>query len=136
MNNGNTIGYLILNPLDNTQQYISSADLETLEEAQNQGMVLIREDSDGTRDFATPQEVYDWITRDTSMSIHIVQQEVFVPIMESLLELMESSMKPAVALLSVSGEKKTVNNKVDDFNSKVNDMLERYKPNIEDIETE
>lgn len=136
MNNGNTIGYLILNPLDNTQQYISSADLETLEEAQNQGMVLIREDSDGTRDFATPDEVYEWLTRDTSMSINIVQQEVFVPIMESLLELIESSMKPAVALLSVSGEKKTVNNKFDDFKSKVNDMLERYKPNIEDSETE
>lgn len=132
-NNKKIGGFIFLDPINNVQEYIVSADLETMRQAKAQGCIFLVEYLDGTRDIVDPEEINLELMGEHN-SMHLVRQEEFVPIMESMLELMEESMTPAVALLSVAGQKKTVNQKFEDFRDRVNFMLDKYKPNIEEAQ--
>lgn len=128
------IGYLAVDVERNNQSYITGGTLEDLKKAADMGIVFVAEFADGTRKIVKPEQINFENLRQTS-EIHIVQQEIFVPLMESLLELMEESMSPAVSVLSITpgvgGTAKTINHKFADFKDKVNNMLEIYKPNLE-----
>lgn len=122
--------FILCDPRAKMEKYIVPDDMPHIQEAINQGYVLMVEYKDETRDYIMPDEI------DFSLLLHeetfyIVQQEVFVPLMKSMLELIEESMTPAVALLSVTGQKKAVNEKFEAFKEQMNNMLERYEPNLE-----
>lgn len=136
INESKEIKYFILcDPRAKIEKYVVPEDLPHLREAVSQGYVLMVEYSDETRDYITPDEV-DFSYMHKEETFYIVQQEVFVPLMKSMLELMEESMTPAVALLSVTGQKKAVNEKFEAFKEQMNNMLERYEPNLKNIKDE
>lgn len=135
MDEKQVVGFILNDSTNQTQQYITDASLDSLKAAQKDGCNFLVEYLDGTRETILPEDI-DYSLLEHTQTINIVQQEVFVPMMNAMLDLMEESMTPAVALLSVSGQKKSVTSKFDVFKSLVEDMNDRYLPNIEGSESE
>lgn len=123
-------GFLVVDPVANMQEYISNIDLDAMREAVAMGCTLVAEYRDGTRTRVDPEEIVAYFA-ERKTEIHVVRQEEFVPIMHALMDLMEESMAPAVALLSVSGQQKNVNSKFAALKQEVDAMLEKYEPNLE-----
>lgn len=121
-------GFIVLDPINNVQEYITQVDIQALRQAQAAHCVLLVEYMDGTRDVVEPEEVDLSIIGDTQ-TIHIVQQEVYVPMMNALLELMEETAQPVASISAMSA--KPVKSKLAVFKELVENMNEKYMPNLE-----
>lgn len=129
-------GFVALNPLAGVVEYINTFELPDLEEMKSTGIVLMVEYRDGTRDFVEPQEIVEYMENITPHTIHFVQQEVFVPLMEAMLDMVEDMAQPPIATMSTNSTKQqtSLNRKFEKFKELTLDMLDRYKPNIEEVD--
>ena len=125
--------FILLDPLVGMITYINDKNRQDVPQALENGDILMVQYSDDSRDFVTIEEMDEYINRKPTGGVAVVLQSHFVPVLESLLELMEETMQPAVAVLSLnSNAKRTVNSKFDDFKSKAENLLNIYKENLGD----
>lgn len=117
--------YWLVDVLNSVYKILEPTDEETLETLAMRGFAFVAEYTDGERDVVQWNEVDFDLLR---CEVHIVEQEVFVPILEALLELMDDSMTPAIALIGNSGGVKKDYTK---FRELATEAIERYKPNLE-----
>lgn len=126
-------GFLLVDPRSNTQEYITGGDLDAMKLAKSNGCIFVVEYTDHTRDRLEPEEI-DFSLLHKTHTIHIVQQEIFVPMMNTLAEILEETAQPVVALASTArANTKTetpLNSKLALFKSQIQEMNERYLPNI------
>lgn len=122
-------GFILHDPIGNNEGYIESASLEQLKMAQDDGCVILVQYADGDRQVIQPEDV-DFSRINIEGSISVMEQEVTVPILNAMLELIESSYTPAVQVLAANSRQK-VDSKLDNLKSLISDMNERYLPNIE-----
>lgn len=132
-------GFIFHDPIHNMEEYIESADLKSLKEAQVNGIVFLAEYADGSRTVIEPEEMdFDLLIQNQTFHVNVVEQEVFVPLMNALVDMMDESMTPAVSIMSltpgVKNTAKEINSKFDVFKNLVQEMNERYEPNMEENE--
>lgn len=120
-------GFILHDPIGNTEGYIEDATQDQLKEAQDNGCVLLVQYVDGDRQVIQPEDV-DLSLINMSGSVNVMEQEFTVPILNAILEVLEESYSPQVAVMSTASRK---TNKLDSLKSLMNDMNERYLPNIE-----
>ena len=124
------VAYILRDEEHGVQEYIQQANLPSLKQAQAHGCTFLAEYDDGTRRSVKPEKI-DLSLISHEEGINIVEQEVFVPLMNALVDLMDESMEPAIALLTLSPQKKTINSKFSAFKALVDEMNDRYVPNLE-----
>lgn len=133
--NKQVAAFILCDLINGLQDYITGGTLKDFQQAKENGCAFLAEYTDGTKSLVEPEEIDLELTQTTG-HINIVEQEIFVPIMESLIDLMEESMTPAVSVLSITpgvmNTAKTINNKFDRFKQLASEAIERYKPNIEE----
>lgn len=127
-------GFVLHDPLARMEHYITDASVEALEEAVDNGLILMVEYSDETRDYVTPQEV-NFGLLNQPQEFFVVMQKEFIPFVESLVELMDESMTPAVSVLSLTpglnNTSRGINSKFEAFKQKAQNIIDLYKPNLE-----
>lgn len=124
------IGYVALNPLLRVEAYLVPEQInpESLQEFVDSQCVLMVEYSDETRDYVTPEEIIE-NHKANVVVVHLVEQEVFVPLMNALSEVLAETYTP-VATLSVNSKSKQPS-KLEKFQEALAAMNERYLKNIE-----
>lgn len=127
-------GYLLFDPKERVQEYIVGGTTDDFNKAVEAGFVFLVEYIDGSRQTIDPSEI-DFSLIAHGESINIVQQEVFVPLMESLVDVVETIAGNTPTPMNINSiSSKNSNNLTDKLNklrSLTDDMLDRYKPNIE-----
>ena len=124
-------GFMLHDPINNFEEFMTGADLESLRMAQSNGCVFIAVYSDGERQIVEPEDVDFGLIGAGEGNINVMEQEYTVPIINAILELIEESYTPAVAVMTMTGAKKGIDNKLDNLKSLVDTMNDRYMPNIE-----
>lgn len=123
------VGYMAVDVINNSQAYIQGGSLEDLKKAEKSGIVFLAVYSDESKEIVKPDQI-DFSLLTPMHEINIVQQEVFVPLMNALAEVIETSYSPAVALIAGT-QKRAIDGKLENFKNLLKDMNERYLPNIE-----
>lgn len=127
--------FVIYNQVDDMQEYVCNADLDILNEAVQKGFILLVEFPDGTRERTDPETVVEYFQKDKTVRLNIMEQEVTVPLLNAIIDVLQESYTPQIATMSVSA-KKAANNSLDNLLSLRDSMNERYLPNIEGGESE
>lgn len=122
--------FYAVDPASLVQEAITNDDPEVLQQAAEMGISFVAEYIDGSRQ-VVPWEDVNLSKIGTQNTIYVVMQEHFVPILESLVELMDTSMTPAVQLLSLTPQKNEVNDRFANFKEKAESLIDMYKSNIE-----
>lgn len=122
-------GFILVDPIHNTQDYIVKSNIDLFNKAKEAGCIFVVEYMDGTRDLISPEEIDLSLTQHVT-TVNLVQQEVFVPMMNALAELLFRYQASAVKSASVSTLSREPNES-EDFFSLVEQMNERYGPNLE-----
>lgn len=91
----------------------------------NDGYSLVKMDEEGHTEPISKEDMDVSIIRDPVLSY--VPSDQVADMLQSLLNLMEASMTPAVALLSVTSTKSRVQTLFDEFKEKVDPIIETYK---------
>lgn len=127
--NSEVNGFVLLNPLTSCQEYVAKFDKEGLQEAIDNGLILMVEYRDQTRDYVTPDEIAEFVESLQMPPAHLVSQEYFVPITEAMFKLLEiiASYLPMTADDGNNPIYETMNR----TRSLIDEMLEEYKPNLE-----
>lgn len=125
-------GFIALDPLSATQQYISPDmfNIDVLNNMVENKIVLMVEYSNGQRDYVTPDEVIEYVSADHTHTMNVMEQEITVPIINAIVEILSDSYTPQVAVMT-TGAKKTATSKLDNLRELVDEMNAHYLPNIE-----
>lgn len=132
MQNNNKVitTFYAVDPVGLVQEAITNDDPEVLQQAAEMGISFVAEYIDGSRQVVPWQDV-NLSKIGMQNTIYVVMQEHFVPVLESLVELMDTSMTPAVQLLSLTPQKNEVNDRFANFKEKAESLIDMYKSNIE-----
>ena len=122
--------YWLVDVVNNNYEMLQPTSSEELERMAELGFAFVAEYPDETRQAVKWNEI-DFDNMYHGTTINIVEQEYFVPLLESLVSYLESTEAPAVATLSTAKTRNVANTKFQEFKSIAEELIERYRPNIE-----
>lgn len=123
--------FLILDPLHDQMQVVNNFDYDLLKKAVAAGMILMAEFPDGSREYVTPEDIMNFYEMMNPEVAHLVDQEYYVPLMESLIDVVKEIAASIPAPMSADNELHKKLSKVEEL---ANEMYNYYKPNLENEE--
>lgn len=128
---GRQPSFLILDPLHGQMQAINNPDYDLLKKAVEARMILMAEFPDGSREYVTPEDIMNFYEMRSAEIVHLVDQEYYVPLMESLIDLVKEIAASIPAPMSADNE---LHKKLSRVEELANEMYDYYKPNLENEE--